>query len=243
MSAPGRLADHRWLVVVAGFSASVVVLLAADGHRPRPIDRDLLRRAVRLRSPAIETMARGISHLGDPVYLTVLAVVAGLLLWRRWRSPGDGVVPLAALLLGSIIEVTLKRVVGRPRPPIRLHLVPETNPSFPSGHVTGTASLCFAVALLLVPRLHHPVARGAALVGGGVLALLVGAARVLLGVHWPTDVVAGWFLGLACAATTVLATEIAVAEHRSRRRGSSVGYPGAGPPPSRDDRLPTSAST
>jgi undecaprenyl-diphosphatase len=158
-------------------------------------------------------IARAISHIGDTLVVIAIAVAAGVWLFRR-QSRRFALVPLAALALASLTETIAKQLIERPRPPDAYHLVAEHNSAFPSGHTTAAAALLLAIALVLAPRFARPHLRFAVIGGCGLVAAGVGAARLVLGVHWLTDVVAGWFLGAAWALGVVLIAE----QLESRRR-------------------------
>lgn len=130
--------------------------------------------------------------LGDIVLLlSACVVVSSYLLYHRQRRA-------AVLLLFSvggavIINIVLKLVFQRPRPDLWQQLVVETGYSFPSGH--AMASSAFALALIIL--LWHTRWRLWALGVGLVMTALVGLSRLYLGVHYPTDVMAGWFISMA----------------------------------------------
>lgn len=176
---------------------------AREPHGPLPIDARVLRIAVAHRTPAIVSAAKVITHLGDPTVLVLVALAAGALLWRSRRRILDAIVPLVALLGASATETVIKQVVGRPRPPVRFHLIHETDASFPSGHTTGTAALAVALALVVAAGRPGRITQIGLLVAAGLVATAVGASRIVLGVHWTSDVVAGLCLGTAWALGTV----------------------------------------
>lgn len=199
---------------------------AREPHGPLPIDQRVLHDAVDYRTSAVVSGARILSHLGDPVVLVVLAFLATALLWRRFRSVFPTVLPLGALFVAAAIEATVKQIIGRPRPPVMYHLVTETDASFPSGHATGSAAFYVALALVLAPLLRHRAARAATVAAAVVLAALIGLARVLLGVHWVTDVVTGCLLGVACAVAAGLVAEaLLTLPFRSRAAGDRPPEP------------------
>ncbi len=113
-------------------------------------------------------------------------VVLAILLWRGRK--------LSALWLtftmagGTLLNLGLKQVFAAPRPDLLPHLDIVNSYSFPSGHAAGNMMLFGAIALLIGSR--------AAYVMAGAIILLIGVSRTWLGVHWPTDVVAGWIEGL-----------------------------------------------
>ena len=83
----------------------------------------------------------------------------------------------------------------RSRPAFDLHPVATHSSSFPSGHAGNSMAVFLAIALIAVPRAH----RRAAVIAALVATFLIGLTRPLLGVHWPSDVVAGWAVGAAIA--------------------------------------------
>ena len=128
---------------------------------------------------------------GTPRWIIVTAICA-LLLWRGWTRP---VVALAATSLASnLVSESLKSLFGRVRPDIVPHLDLATNPAYPSGHATNAAVVYILLALLVPARWRAP-----AMVAALAMTLLTGFSRIMLGVHWPTDVVGGWMLGTAFA--------------------------------------------
>ncbi len=124
--------------------------------------------------------------------LTTLAAVAFLLLRKRGRQ---------ALLLavavggGAIISGILKGQFARPRPDIVPHLVPVSSGSFPSGHAMNSAIVYLTIAVL-VARSYKESRTRLFIVGlAAIMTFTIGVSRVYLGVHWPSDVIAGWLVG------------------------------------------------
>lgn len=166
-----------------------------------PPDRALL---LALREPSnpddplgphwVEQMATDITSLGSYTILTLLVVaVAGYLLLEGRRAT-------AWLLIGSSISAVLlstglKALIDRPRPDVVLHLVNVSSPSFPSGHAMLSATIYLTLGALLARGVPPGHLRRMYLAFAIGITLLVGMSRVYLGVHWPSDVLAGWTLG------------------------------------------------
>ena len=117
----------------------------------------------------------------------------------------SGVLRLSSLL-PTLNMLLLKAWFERPRPQLWTHLVEEGNFSFPSGHSnfsfpSGHSTFSAAVAVMLTVCFQHTPYRRAALSAGILFALLTGFSRIYLGVHYPSDVWAGWINGLLCALT------------------------------------------
>jgi undecaprenyl-diphosphatase len=155
-------------------------------------DRSLLIFFHAGRHPEWVRVAQWVTGLGDATLLFLATGVgAGLLLVRReWRA--------AALLLGITLSGRLlvglqKDWTARIRPDAQGHLVPVETLAFPSGHAANATLVWLALALLL-PR--RRVGRSLAIWAAVWGALAVGLSRVMLGVHWPSDVIGGWAFGL-----------------------------------------------
>lgn len=158
------------------------------------------------RSTALVSLARGLTQFGSVGFLVVIAVAAGVFLWFRGARLVTAVAPLAALLTAGALAGVGKVLVARQRPPTQFRLLPETDASFPSGHSTDSAALYLTLGLIVaVVLLRRPLARALTIVGAGLLVAGVGASRLILGVHWPTDVLAGWSLGATVAITVTTA--------------------------------------
>ena len=139
------------------------------------------------------------THGFDTAVLTLLTIAAALYRFAR-DDRATGLIILAAIGSGALLGNLLKLGFDRPRPDIVEHLTHAASSSFPSGHATLSAVTYLTLGALMARG--QPGARLKALVLGGaiLLTILVGFSRVYLGVHWPTDVLAGWCLGAAWAA-------------------------------------------
>jgi membrane-associated phospholipid phosphatase len=146
------------------------------------------------RTEALTTIARLLSAVGSQKILVPVAGVAAVLLVGRRRLVLAGSVVAAwggAILLYNLV----KHFVHRPRPPADIWLMKVTSTSFPSGH--ATQSLATFMALAIVASALAAGAGGAAKGLALVVAAGVGWSRVYLGVHWTTDVIAGWLIAAA----------------------------------------------
>jgi undecaprenyl-diphosphatase len=151
--------------------------------------------------------ARYASFVGSVGLLLALAACVAWILWRRGVHVGVAIAPVTALLVSGLVAAIGKQLVARGRPPFGLRLVTETGKSFPSGHATDSAALFVSLGIVLaVVVFHRPIARVLSVAAGFATAAAIGLSRLLLGVHWPTDVVAGWAVGtsIAVALTTAM---------------------------------------
>lgn len=121
----------------------------------------------------------------------ITMAIIGVLVWReKWQS----VTQVAAGVIGAgALNLLLKLTFERDRPSLWEHIVTETSYSFPSGH----AMLSSAIAFSLVAILWHTKWRWPAIVLGGLYMITIGFTRLYLGVHYPTDIFAGWLVSFA----------------------------------------------
>lgn len=160
------------------------------------------------RPGSLVSAARIASQLGGVALLALIAIAAGVLLWRRGLPIAAAAAPVFALGAAATLADLAKQLVDRGRPPESLRLAAESEASFPSGHATNSTAVFLTLALVMsVFVFRQPLARFAMLAATGLLVAAIGASRLVLGVHWPTDVLAGWALGATVAlAVTISAT-------------------------------------
>ena len=186
--------------------AGLLLVLVSGGWRPLlSLDEEVsaAANAAVARSGTAVDVAAGLTVLGGGPVATLLfvGVAVALAVARRWRAS----VTVATTGLVLLVLVPLaKTVIGRPRPsvPVPVVALPESL-SFPSGHATTAAAL-YGVLALTLPRLLGPRSRVPLALAATVVAGTVGVTRVVLGVHYVSDVVAGWALGCAVVAAVVL---------------------------------------
>ncbi|GGR33145.1 phosphatase PAP2 family protein [Deinococcus ruber] len=142
-------------------------------------------------SAALDHLAVVLATVGGAAVIAPLSALIALVLWWRWRqaTPFFVVAVLGAALLNGLMKIAFHS----PRPELWPRLVQESGASFPSGHSMYSAAFVLAVTLLL----WRTPLRWPALVLGVLFSLLVGYSRLVLGVHYPTDVLAGWLTGTA----------------------------------------------
>ena len=155
--------------------------------------------------PWLRFAAVDVTALGGVTVLTlvVLAVTALLLAQRLWLT---ALTTLAACWSVSWMVELAKWEIARPRPTIVSHLVEAEHASFPSGHAAGSAAIYLTLAALASQVMPDRRARRTLLVMAMLLVGMIGCSRVYLGVHWPSDVLAGWSFGTVWALAWWLAT-------------------------------------
>lgn len=193
------------LVAAAGGLAFLAIADAVSGREPGYTDERLLRVLREPDDPAaplgpawVRVAVRDVTALGGPAVLTLLtsAVVAYLMIGRRY--PAAALV-LVAVVGGALLSGGLKDAFARPRPAVVPHLTAVSNASFPSGHAMLSAVVYLTLGALLARLVAARWAKAYFVAVAVGVTALVGASRVYLGVHYPSDVAAGWAAGLAWA--------------------------------------------
>ena len=145
-----------------------------------------------------QEMMRDFTGLGGfgILFLATLSAIGFLLLEGKWHA---ALLLLFAVLGGLLLSTLLKAGFDRPRPDLVPHGSIVTSASFPSGHSTLSAVVYLTIGALIARFRPNPRVKVYVLMLAAGVALIVGASRVYLGVHWPTDVLAGWAIGSAWA--------------------------------------------
>jgi undecaprenyl-diphosphatase len=203
------LIGNRGLVVlllVAAFAWAFVEL--ADEVREgetRAIDTTIL---LALRVPGdpadplgpgwFEELARDITALGGVGVLTLLTLAVAGLLWLQGHHRSV-VLVLVSVAGGLLLSTLFKEAFDRPRPDLVPHGATVYTASFPSGHSMMAAVTYLTLAVMYARVEPHRAVKIYLIAVASLIILLVGASRVYLGVHWPTDVLAGWLAGATWA--------------------------------------------
>lgn len=192
--------------LVAAIAFGGLALLAARPGSPlAPLDTitsDELHELA-LRHPALVTALLAVSGIFSPGVFRVLGLGATLVVARR--APRLAVWAVVTLAGEGLLDTSLKLLVGRDRPVFAAPVATAGGYAYPSGHAFGSVvgvGVLLAIALPRLLRAGRPYVAGAAGVAAAIV-LATGFSRVGLGVHWVTDVLAGWIAGVGWLAATV----------------------------------------
>ncbi|MDF3290266.1 phosphatase PAP2 family protein [Streptomyces silvisoli] len=208
MPTTARSPRTRCLAWTAALTACFAVLLAfvlTSGALPLDHRIDSALHGVALFHPGWTRLNLDLTNwVWGPTTTRLLTVAAAAVLLRL-RQHRQALWALTACGFGWALEVTVKAAVGRDRPHWRHPLDTATDASFPSGHAMAATIACVTLVWLL--RLHGVRGRGwtSVVALGAVSVLGVGFTRLYVGVHWPSDVLAGWLLGAAVVTATAAA--------------------------------------
>ncbi|HEY6815757.1 MAG TPA: phosphatase PAP2 family protein [Croceibacterium sp.] len=222
--------ESRILLAFLGAAAGLTLLNKAasaivEGD-PLAFDRELLLAlrqpgdlATPIGPPWLHQVMIDLTALGSVALLTIITTLAaGYLLASR--KPWLAAFTVGAVAGGALLSTLLKFIYARTRPDIVEHLVGIDSASFPSGHAMNSAVTFLTLAVLLA-RAEKSIAVRRFLVSAAiVLTLLVGFSRLYLGVHWPTDVAAGWMVGGLWAVACSLGAKALQRRHTIEEAGA-----------------------
>lgn len=204
-------------ILVIGLAIAIVLSVATaqvydwvtDADGVAGLDQPILDYAITLRSPWLDSVTTAYTNVAGPIGMPIIAVVSLLFLSLRRRS-WTPLILIAAAGSGSLLlTIAGKDLIGRVRPPL-LDAVPpyEYSPSFPSGHTLNAVVIAGIVAYLLLINQTARRRRVLLVTIAVVFSVTIGLSRVFHGHHWFTDVLAGWFLGVAWLCLIIMSHRI-----------------------------------
>ena len=223
--------EITWLVIGVGICLLLWAFLSLADEvmegDTTTMDTRILRAFRKADDPArpigpewVENSLLDLTALGGPTVLGLVVVsVAGfLLLQTRYHT---AIVVLATAASGELANFAMKNVFQRPRPQVVPHLRDVATSSFPSGHAMESAIIYLTLGAILMRLAERRITKIYCIGLAIFLTLLVGISRVYLGVHYPTDVAAGWMFGFFWASLCWMVarrfeTETGVAEERGK---------------------------
>lgn len=182
---------------------------------------DATRAAVhQLASPMLTATMRGLSFVGSTIALTIATIfVVVRFAMRKWKR--EAILFALTMMGAGLLNITLKLAFKRPRPAPFFNLSPPESYSFPSGHSLTSAVFFGALAAILTARIQSRQVRAAIWIVSTVMFLLIGLSRIYLGVHYTTDVIAGF----AAALIWILVVRfVEMGFVRRRRRKLGTGF-------------------
>jgi len=200
-------ASPRSLVAVGVAAVALFAALAVaytSGGLVADVDEDVARWVAANMPVWAEWIARGLTRIGGGLVLPVLALGAAAWLWLAGRR-AESVLLVSVLVVVNVAVWLLKLGFDRPRPHEGSAIQLPGSPSFPSGHAANGVAVFGAMGLIAAAHARSSRARRRWAVGGFALGVAVGVSRVVLGVHWVSDVLAGYCVGVAALCGVLLA--------------------------------------
>jgi membrane-associated phospholipid phosphatase len=198
-----RLRRAALITILLGVPFALFLVLAEDVAEKQVFawDTSILRSRADHRTPTVTRLMQIVTDIGATLSLTAAALaLSSLLLWKRLHL--EALFVLLSIGGAALLNVLLKQLFQRPRPDVVAPVVTAHGFAFPSGHTMSSMALACAVVFLCWRvrwRYRWPVS-----VGAFAFAFLVGVSRLYLGVHYPSDVIAGWLVSLDLVAVIYL---------------------------------------
>lgn len=221
------------LAVAFALLVNFIELLAEVlfGTRVVAVDRRILNLVATIRTPGLDSAMYIASYLGNvqTVLLLLAAALIMTLFARRWL---DALLLLLAPLAAELFMALLKALVHRPRPPLEDARIVDSGFSFPSGHATLAAVFYGTLAFLVIRQARSEWLKVLIGMSAALIVLAVGVSRIYLGVHYGTDVLAGWALGSFWLVVVVLIDHVAQTQSQNHNHNHNRAKrpPVQGPP-------------
>jgi undecaprenyl-diphosphatase len=193
--------------ILAALVLGALGWLVTGPYREYPLGFDVaIRNAIRqMRSPMWASLFLTFTKLGSTIYLSVVGCAAGVVfIFMRWFRP------LFLLILVMSGQAALhhgfKWLIARPRPSALINYPTTESFSYPSGHAIGALCLYFTIAWVVSSQIENSAVKAILWICIGVVVFIVGMSRVYIGIHYPTDVLAG-FLAAMIWTTAVMSAD------------------------------------
>jgi undecaprenyl-diphosphatase len=212
-------------IAAAGLAFTKILDSVMERDGVAALDPDIHRWFVGHRTPCWNDLFRAITWAGSMVVVVPLAIVVVVLLLRARHPVLAGGVVLA--IVGAAVTVSaIKPIVGRARPPLAEQISSAGGFAFPSGHSATAAATAGVFAWVATRFVHRRGWQVVIWAGAVVWSLAVGTSRAYLGVHWPSDVLSGWFVGAAWVAASIgVCTLVPALDYRRRMRPHAPDTP------------------
>jgi membrane protein DedA with SNARE-associated domain/membrane-associated phospholipid phosphatase len=207
-------------VAVLGCAFGIVVQDVISRKDLAGLDGTVYRFLFDHRAPALTTASRVVADVGGTVVLSLLTMALAGLVWWRTRKTRDLVLPLLAVAGSWALVELIKVAVHRPPPPVADMLAGAPGFAFPSGQATRSAACLLTVAFVASGALHSWRSKVVAVTAAVTVSILIGVARLTLAVHWLTDVLGGWALGVLWFAVVVVVSEVGTSLHQRQEAGA-----------------------
>jgi undecaprenyl-diphosphatase len=190
--------------LILGSTAATTLVLISGLLYKNGLDESILLGLQKLHTPLLDTIMKGITVLGEPVVFLSICSALGINLWQNQRRREATTLGIATL--GAVgFNVLFKEIFRRARPTFWDYIVNAVHYSFPSGHAMVSTAIYGCIGYILAqefPQWHKQI-----LGSTTVVILAIGFSRLYLGVHWPTDVLAGYTAGLLWLIVCILYLE------------------------------------
>ncbi|MGI6721255.1 MAG: phosphatase PAP2 family protein [Anaerovoracaceae bacterium] len=203
-----------WIILIAGILGFAWVTWGVVSGSAQPFDNALINAFVDARQPGLSTLMEGITYLGN---WEAIVIICLLLLLKEDRAKKYGWPAAAAAVITTLVRIVIKDIVQRPRPDRSLFLIDQNGWSFPSGHAITSIAVYGLLFILFMLYMKKGARKTVICALCAVLAFAIGISRIYLAVHYPSDVLGGWLLGISTIAGMLLLIDFVKKKFASRK--------------------------
>ena len=181
----------RYIVALTSFLIFIVITILVVTNNTTSLDNKIYQSLIQLRCPFFDAFFKTITEFANPIPVIALLALFGIFLKRN-----DEILLSTNVLVTLLMNQILKNIIQRPRPS-HLRLIKESGYSYPSGHSMVAACLYATLIYIILKRIKNKVIKRTLIVLLTILIVLIGCSRIYVGVHYPSDVLGGYFLSLS----------------------------------------------
>lgn len=186
----------RYIIALFSFLIFLTITILVLTNNTISFDNKIYNFLIKLRSPFFDTFFKGITEFANPIPVIIILALFGIFLKRN-----DEILLSTNVLVTLLMNQVLKHIIQRPRPS-HLRLIKEGGYSYPSGHSMIAACLYATLIYIILKRIDNKLLKGVLIILLTILIVLIGCSRIYVGVHYPSDVLGGYFLTLSIIIVT-----------------------------------------
>lgn len=187
----------KWTIFTILILTFIIILLNISTGNINKFDDYIFNNIKGLRNQTLTNILIGITNLGGTVGLFFTALITVLILFI-FNKRKYGILVTLNILMSTLTYIILKNIIQRPRPPINERIIEEAGFSFPSGHSTNNMAFYGFAIYLVFKNVKTKIIRNVLCIILAILPISIGFSRIYLRVHYPSDVIAGFCLGIIC---------------------------------------------
>lgn len=186
----------RYIIALISFLIFLIITILVVTKNTISFDETIYQFLIKLRSPFFDTFFKTITKLANPIPVIILLAIVGIFLKRN-----DEILLSTNVLITLLMNQLLKHIIQRPRPD-HLRLIKESGYSYPSGHSMIAACLYATLIYIILKRIKDKKIKRLLISLLTIIIILIGCSRIYVGVHYPSDILGGYFLTLSIIIVT-----------------------------------------
>ncbi|MGC4377872.1 phosphatase PAP2 family protein [Fictibacillus sp. Mic-4] len=214
------------ILVLSGFLLAAICIVVFAGlseelleNETFAFDHAIIKEVRSFHSPALDKLMIAVTELGSTITISILLLIGMAWLWFKRKNSWGMLFFFIVVAGGGLLNLLLKNTFQRARPTVN-QMVEVTGFSFPSGHAMGNFIFYGYLGYLIVRSKRKALSKMVWTVVFAAIVLLIGVSRIYLGVHYPSDILAGFTAGAVWLLLCIAALELVYFYQRKRKTGS-----------------------